>query len=195
MDIELISIAISVIASVVAFISVRSIKRLNSKLEKTIYLKNSSGETMEITVDGDDTNKDIQESLNSALVYEKEIGEILKKYRSQLIHNYTAEFDKHKYHIDYFLKDFEKEYFIEVKSHKKPLTAGLVSKIIDRLPYKSDGNVIVSKSGFTESALEEIKRANKNIMIISGADREELTQQLDEFAASKGITSQVSGTP
>ena len=195
MDIELVSIIISAIASVVAFISVSSIKSLNSKLEKTIYLKNSSGETMEITVDGDDTNEDIQESLNSALVYEKDIGEILKKYRSQLIHNYTAEFDKHKYHIDYLLKDFEKEYFIEVKSNKKPLTAGLVSKIIDRLPYKSDGNVIVSKSGFTESALEEIKRANKNIMIISGADREELTQQLDEFAASKGITSQVSGTP
>lgn len=195
MDIELISIAISVAASVVAFLSVRSIKRLNSKLEKTIYLKNSSGETMEITVNGDDTNKDIQDSLNSALIYEKEIGEILKKYRSQLIHNYSAEFDNHKYHIDYLLKHFEKEYFIEVKSHKRPLTAGLVSQIIERLPYKSDGNVIVSKSGFTESALEEIKRANKNIMIISGADREELTQQLDEFAASKGITSQVSGTP
>lgn len=195
MDIELISILISVIASVVAFISVRSIKRLNSKLEKTIYLKNSRGEIMEITVDGDDTNKDIQESLNSALVYEKEIGEILKKYKSQLIHNYTAELDKHKYHIDYFLKDVDKEYFIEVKSHKKPLSAGLVSKIIDQLPYKSDGNLIVSKSGFTESAIEEIKRANKNIMIISGADREELTQQIDNFAASKGITSQVSGTP
>jgi hypothetical protein len=195
MDIELISIAISVIASVFAFLSVRSIKKLSSKLEKTIYLKNSSGETKEITVDADDTNKDIQGYLNSALVYEKEVGEILKKYNSQLIHNYTAEFDKHKYHIDFVIKNFEKEYFIEVKSHKRPLTAVLVSKIIDQLPYKSDGNLIVSKSGFTESAIETIKKANKNIMAISGADREELTQQFDEFAASKGITSQVSGTP
>lgn len=195
MDIELISIAISVIASVFAFISVRSIKTLSSKIEKTIYLKNSSGETKEITVDGDDTYKDIQEYLNSALVYEKEIGEILSKYRTQLIPNYTAEFDKHKYHIDFLLKDFDKEYFIEVKSFKKPLTAGLVSKIIDQLPIKSDGNLIVSKSGFTENAIETIKKANKNIIVISGANREELAQQFDEFAASKGITSQVSATP
>lgn len=195
MDIELISIAISVIASISAFISVRSIKSLSSKIEKTIYLKNSSGETMEITVDGDDTNKDIQEYLNSALVYEKEIGEILGKYRSELIHNYAAEFDNHKYHIDFLLKDFGKEYFIEVKSHKRPLTAGLVSNIIDRLPNKSDGSLIVSKSGFTEGAIELIKRANKNIVLVSGADREQLIQQLDEFAASKGITSQGSGTP
>lgn len=188
MDIELIAIAISVMASTLAFLLSISIKRLNSKTEKVIYLQNSSGDIKEISIDEGDTEKDIQEYLNSALEYEKEVGDILKKYRSQLIHNYIAEYDNHKYHIDYLLKDFNKNYFFEVKSHKRPLTAGIVSRIIDQLPYNPDGNVIVSKSGFTESALDAIKRANKNILAVSGSDREELTPKLDEFAASKGIT-------
>jgi len=195
MDVELIAIAISAVASVLAFISVRSIKRINSKLERIIYLKNSSGEVKEISIGKDDTEKDIQDYLNSALEYEKEVGSILKKYRSQLIHNYIFESNKHKYQIDYLLKHSGKNYFFEVKSHRKPLSSGVVSRIIDQLPYNTDGNVIISKSGFTESALETIKKANKNIMAVSGWGREELTPQLDEFAASKGIASQASGTP
>lgn len=191
MAFELVTILISVIASAVAFLSTRTIKRLSSKLNKTIYLKNSSGEVKEIFIEAGNTERNIQEYLDSAIEYEQEVGEILKRYHSQLIHNYIAEFDNHKYQVDYFLKDHDKSYFFEIKSHKSPLSVSVVAKIIEQLPYNSDGNVIVSKNGFTQSALELIKKANKNIMPVSGANREELTPQLDEFAASKGITSQV----
>ncbi|WP_417659603.1 hypothetical protein [Pseudidiomarina sp.] len=194
MAFELVAILISAVASAVAFLSARMIKRLDSKFNKTIFLKNSSGEVKEISIEAGDNERNIQEYLDSAIEYENEVGEILKRYRSQLIHNYIAEFNNRKYQIDYFLSDYDKSYFFEVKSHKKPLSASLVSKIIEDLPYNSDGNVIVSKNGFTESALELIKKANKKIMPVSGASREELTSQLDEFAASKGITSQASGT-
>jgi hypothetical protein len=195
MDIELVAILISVVASTVAFLSARIIKRLNSRFDKTIYLKNSSGEVKEISIGAGDTERNIQEYLDSALEYEKEVGEILKRYRSQLIHNHIAELNNHKYQVDFLLKNYDKSYFFEVKSHKRPLNASIVAKIIEQLPYNSDGNVIVSKNGFTESALELIKKANKKIMPVSGASREELTPQLDEFAASKGITSQTNGTP
>ncbi|MDU1141748.1 hypothetical protein [Aeromonas rivipollensis] len=194
MDVELVALLISVVASVVAFLSAKMIKMLNTKLDKTIYLKNSSGEVKEISIGAGDTERNIQEYLDSALEYENEVGNILKRYHSKLIRNHITELNDHKYQVDFLLKNYDKSYFFEVKSHKRPLNASIVAKIIEQLPYNSDGNVIVSKNGFTESALELIKKANKKIMPVSGVNREELTLKLDEFAASKGITSQTNGT-
>ncbi|MBG13949.1 MAG: hypothetical protein CL553_12645 [Alcanivorax sp.] len=187
MPIELAAIITSIIASSFALILAKLIKKISLKSEKIIYLKNKKGETQEIFLDASYKNKDVQEYLDSALGYEREVGEILKKYGHQIVHNYVSERHNKKYNIDYLLKDGERNFFFEIKFSKRPLSVSNVLKIIDQLPRHSHGNVIVSTSGFTESALEAIKKTGKDIRAVSGSDREELMPQFDEFAEAKGI--------
>ena len=189
MNVETIAIVIGLFASIAAFLLSIWIRRINNKLDRVIYLQNSKGESKEVIIDADDTLKDIQNNLNDALEYEAFVGEILKKYDSQLMHNYIVETKNHKYQVDFVLKNIDKKYFIEVKSHKRPLSAQIVSKLINQLPAESDGSLIVSKNGFTTSALELIKNTNKNVIAVSGNEIGELITQFDKFVKSEGITS------
>ncbi|UTV28957.1 restriction endonuclease [Photobacterium atrarenae] len=184
MNIDLMSVLIGILSSIVTAIAVFFTKRLAKKNlnQKVVTLKNSHGGTIEI-VTGNDGEKNIRSHFRDAIEYERTVADILRNLNFEVEEASLKSPDKG---YDLLAKLGERLIAVEVKSHSRPLSASVIKDTLNKFPTDIDDALFISKNGFSSSSLDYIQSFNKGIALASG-ENEELIKSIKSALESKGI--------
>jgi hypothetical protein len=158
MSIELMSVAIGAlgsIVSVITFVATKKAAKFSSK-ENTFVIKNNKGESREITIGNNQSTKDISKVVSENIKYEKLIEAALRKNKAE--GNILSLNNKHELGYDFLLTTKNTKYIIEAKANKKAVNKQILQRILKAANQQGAEAVVLSKSGFDKSAIKWLKQ-------------------------------------
>lgn len=187
MNVDLISFLVGVLSSLIAAISVYWVKKVakNITKETKVILKNDKGEIREVEANTNDSKNDYRSYIHEAIAYEKFVAETLDKLNLNVEVTSNHSMDKG---YDFLIKNDEHYIAIEVKSYKRPLPTKVIRDTLSKLPKEIKNVFFVSKSGFSNSSIDNINDTERSVSLIDG-DNEELYKNISEALGKQGITS------
>ena len=193
MNSELLSLLLSILSSLVALISVFLVRKAAKSVleENKIVLKNDKGEVREIFAEIGDSKNEYSAYLNEAIDFEKFVFEKLVELNLNVKDKPQNSMDKG---YDFLFEKDGELVAVEVKSHKKPLSANTIKDYTSRLPSDIAIVFFISKSGFSSSAIELLEKYDKKVSLIDGSI-DDLGSQLSSALVARGITRQLKSGP
>lgn len=159
MSVELVSVAVGALGSVVSlvtFVVAKQAATSTEKKEKTYVIKNKNGESREVTLKRGSTHQDISKLVSQNIEYEKLVERYLKKLGS----SHVTRNSKHELGYDFYFKSSSGNYYIEAKANSKPLNRSAIEKIIKVAREHGSQAVVISKSGFDKSVKHWLRETN-----------------------------------
>ncbi|MGI2869072.1 restriction endonuclease [Vibrio alginolyticus] len=154
MNLELMSVLVGALSSIVSAITFYVAKKAakSTTSENTFLVKNSDGETREVTIGNKQTHRDISKAITANIEYEKLIELTLRNVRASGVK--VSKNSKHDLGYDFLLTTPNAKYLIEAKANKKPVDRRVIQRILKAANQQNSTAVILSKSGFDKSAIE-----------------------------------------
>lgn len=183
MSIEFTTVAIGALSSVVSIASFFLTKYAakGAKGKKTFVIKNSEGETREITVSSGQKSEEVVKQLNDNIAYEKLIESSLKKFSTT--GSKVEKNSKHDLGYDFVLTLLGNKYLVEAKANKKPVNKRVLEKLLKAASQQNSKAVVFSKSGFEKAALKwlETQPNASNLMLKTAKNKEQVKKAMREI--------------
>lgn len=184
MTIEVTTFVIGALSSVISLLSFLLAKRAAKKTggQKIFVIKNSKGETREVTVTPGQKTAEVIKSLNDNLAYEKLVETSLRKFSAD---NATlVKIKNHDLGYDFTLNFLGKKYLIEAKANKRPVNKYALEKLLKAASKRDSKAVLFSKSGFEKAALKwlETQPGAAKLTLKTAKNKDEIKKAMREFA-------------
>ncbi|HFQ5177525.1 TPA: restriction endonuclease [Vibrio vulnificus] len=183
MSIEFTTVAIGALSSVVSVVSFFLTKYAAKGVEgkKTFVIKNSEGETREITITSGQKSDEVVKLLNDNLAYEKLIESTLRKLGTSDVK--VEKNNKHDLGYDFILTILENKYLVEAKANKKPVNKRVLEKLLKAASQQNSKAVVFSKSGFEKAALKwlEAQPDASNLTLKTAKNKDQIKKAMREL--------------
>ncbi|MEL6116266.1 restriction endonuclease [Photobacterium sp. SP02] len=164
MSIELVSIAVGALGSIVSVVTFYITKKAfasNENSEKTYLVKSKNGESREVTLSKSTSQSDISKIIAENIEYERLVEKYLNRVDSaEVIRN-----SKHELGYDFYLKTLSDNYFVEAKANSKPLSRHAIEKLIKHARQNESKAIVISKSGYDKSVNRWLKENNNSSQV------------------------------